>query len=70
MQPAAVALALALFLFVLVQGFAPPLLYAALLVPVLVLAYGLIAQDYPEEPFEREDAGEENGTTGSSGDDT
>lgn len=58
MQPAAIALAIALSLFLLVQGFKPPLLYIALLVPAVILIYGLVARDYPEEPYGDEEEGD------------
>jgi hypothetical protein len=66
MQPAAVALAIALFLFLLVQGLVPPLLYAALLVPVAILIYGLVSRDLPERPYDEEEAGDPSGSPESS----
>lgn len=57
MRPAVVALGMALFLFLLVQGIRPPLLYAALLVPIVILIYGLVAEDLPETKFEDDDEG-------------
>ncbi len=61
MRPAVIAFALALFLFLLVQGIRPPLLYAVLLVPVAILAYGFIAKDFPEEPYKDDEETEEAG---------
>ena len=62
MRPAIIAFALALFLFLLVQGIRPPLLYATLLVPVVILVYGFVAEDLPETKFEDEE--EDGGTEG------
>ena len=70
MQPAAIALAIALFLFLLVQGLKPPLFYIALLLPAAILIYGLFARDYPEEPYEDEEEGDKNDSPDLSDDDS
>jgi hypothetical protein len=62
MQPATIALAIALSLFLLVQGLKPPLLYVALLIPAAILIYGLISRDYPEEPYVEETEADSNGS--------
>lgn len=59
MRPAVIALGIALFLFLLVQGIRPPVLYAVLLVPVAILIYGCVAQDFPMEKYENDDEDEE-----------
>ena len=52
MRPAVLALGMALFLFLLVQGIRPPVLYIVLLVPVAIFGYGLVAKDLPVEKYE------------------
>ncbi len=64
MRPAVIAFALALFLFILVQGIRPPVLYAALLIPVAIFVYGFVAEELPVTKFEDDEEGEgeeENG---------
>jgi hypothetical protein len=70
MRPAVVALAIALFLFLLVQDLSPPLLYVAFLIPAVILIYGLVSRDSPEEPYDEEEAGDTNGSPDSNDDDS
>ena len=67
MRPAVLALGMALFLFLLVQGIRPPVLYIVLLVPVAIFGYGLVANDLPVEKFEDEADEEEERVQDSDG---
>lgn len=55
MQPAVVALAIALFLFTFVYRLPGLLFYASLVISAAVLVYGLVTRDIPPEPFNGED---------------
>jgi hypothetical protein len=59
MQPAVVALAIALYLFSFAYRLQPPLLYAALILSTIVLVYGLLSKDLPVEPFKDDEETEE-----------
>ncbi len=55
MQPAVVALAIALFLFSFVYTFPPTLFYASITLSAVILVYGLATKDLPLKPFEDEE---------------
>ena len=72
MRPAVIAFALALFLFLLVQGIRPPVLYFVLIIPVAILVSGFIAKDFPEEEYgdeENDEVTDEGSGTGFPGND-